>query len=1159
MTPEVNKFAAQVAKGHVARLAERGAKLGPIQTEEDLFARGYIGEDGQATDEGSQFLALQDAGIFDAKGQLSLKGEAFIMPTEDLETEDKLPHYIMARTEGLLDPPETSFGDAAGAVGEMLWDAGAGLLKEIDASFFPSEKKSAESQIRLRSAAVESVKGSAMLGAGIAETLATGIKINGKQVIPGMLDQQEDQLAYFAAQQKVARAKREIQDFSEATATAAIVGSMDVVNELESEAAKRIQQIGPDAAAAAVKEGAGIGTILTPDSMLTAGTGFFVSKAAQGPTLAARLSAKVTAAKTAGTAAEVAANSAQIAGNNVKRLAEIAANSSKQADDLAAIGDIPASIAARTTAEAAGARAQSLTSEAARLQLEAANKAKLAEGLVKKSGGAERALDSLNAVHQAKAIPANVVAAAADKVGDFLIRSDELLQSALENIGFNEATRGTIKGAMVTAGIAFPGAASIGAALASGPLVKNIGNLARMIGKEQLAARGSLPFWRRVSQNAGATPFTRGTARFLDSATLGGKAMAPVRIAGQTAKGVGASIPMDVGFEVLAEGGNISANTINQGVAESLVFAGTGGAMGSLVSAPLRAKQRQQMGDVMNFRAEILDDASRPVFDGMSKGSQRTLATYAATNPSLNIKISSEGPNKYDAKLNTAFVNVKSPGWIRPLVAHEVMHHVIVKGQMKDGIQAWLVGTPDTGGLLRSKDGKLDPTFEAAMSAYNRRLEQEGKIPLSVEDFAEEYFIESAVDDFVGMADSGELSKLAARSPLERLVGDTARILIPKIPLIRDIAVKLGGAYDNSGKMVQGNGLLADGVRELPGAKAMIRQMVRISAGETTIEQGGTRKRGGADEERGPGIPLNLLKNNPALAESNFSVFQFDETGNLKTDKDGVPLFITKEQDIQRQLGGIAVAEYYTEKVKQGNLLPGELSPQPDGTWEGAWIDNKAIDALAKSGVFDQRSIRHLRLMNAAAKKPDGSTFMGVNHPATIKRPGKRAEYGTLSATFREFAVNGIKIGKKGQILVGLMSVNQLMQNVEARANSTRGKKLYNGNQLEIIKDVESVAKLHLQNLPTDDFFREKYGPQGQERKNFINTVLGLMTKEQQNINPMFLEDNVKSGGVFRTYRLDRMSQVTKVQGGITMPVGYEHVKANFFPNGLPETPQENE
>jgi hypothetical protein len=112
------------------------------------------------------------------------------------------------------------------------------------------------------------------------------------------------------------------------------------------------------------------------------------------------------------------------------------------------------------------------------------------------------------------------------------------------------------------------------------------------------------------------------------------------------------------------------------------------------------------------------------------------------------------------------------------------------------------------------------------------------------------------VDDLVGMVDSSEMQTMAQRTDAERVLREMVGSLISKTPILGDLFVKLGGAYDKGGNMVQGNGLLAGGVRELPGAKKLLRQMVAKQAGRRNLEIDPSVTEKGAAKEKGITLPL---------------------------------------------------------------------------------------------------------------------------------------------------------------------------------------------------------------------------------------------------------------------------------------------------------------
>jgi hypothetical protein len=134
-----------------------------------------------------------------------------------------------------------------------------------------------------------------------------------------------------------------------------------------------------------------------------------------------------------------------------------------------------------------------------------------------------------------------------------------------------------------------------------------------------------------------------------------------------------------------------------------------------------------------------------------------------------------------------------------------------------------------------------------------------------------------------------------------------------------------------------------------------------------------------------------------------------------------------------------------------------------------------------------------------------------------------------------------------------MFDTQRFVENIRKRAKTPLGKELYKGNENAIRDDAEAVMAMHRQGKTTDAYFAQKYGEiEGIKRKNFINTVFGLMTEEQRTINPLFESEKVKNEGVYKTYRLDRINQTTRLQGRTPLPFSYTSVKANLFPNGEP-------
>jgi hypothetical protein len=307
------------------------------------------------------------------------------------------------------------------------------------------------------------------------------------------------------------------------------------------------------------------------------------------------------------------------------------------------------------------------------------------------------------------------------------------------------------------------------------------------------------------------------------------------------------------------------------------------------------------------------------------------------------------------------------------------------------------------------------------------------------------------------------------------------------------------------------------------------------------------------------GVVLPVQKGDKAVLDKLVSIFETEEVNGqtrVKYDANGDPIPLNPATDMARSRIGLAIGEAIQSLRAKGKAFkPGEMIMNEKGAFEGTFLGNDVIREIGQKGILNGEQMRMLRNINSAARDFTGSRFMVINHPAT-KKVGKKVRYATLAPTLRDVVPVGLQVTKDGNLLVALMSVTQLNQNITTRAASKTGKRLYNGDTEAIRTDVGEVMKLHRADQPTLPYFAEKYGGlKAEQHRNFINTVFGEMAAEQRGKNPMLAEDNIGTKNqVFRTYRLDRISQATKMTGdtAIPMPFVYDAVKMNLMPNGLP-------
>lgn len=1144
-------LAGQAAVMEEAR--KQKVELAPLSTPEGRWQRGLIDENEEATDEGRLFVDLMDAGLFDEGGNLTEKGKAFAMPRGEAELEQNLPLWTIREQHGLNEAPETSFGQDVEAVGGFVWDAVKGatsLWNQIATGrilFGSNEEQDAKDALIRQGFAEGAVEGPAQLGAGGNSLLEQGwAKLN------------DDERGYYAAKQKLARFNSSLEDLNAGEIYGGIINSQRAVDALNASRARAIQRLGPEVAKEIEAQGEAGGQLIgDPTNIATAGAGAVVGGAGKLPMIA-RIGAKAEQATMAALKAEqanLALARARMALGKAEQGARVAANGAERS---LVLNKGLQGRAYQVAADRLGAEAATLRGSIPALEQAAADATAHSAKLAESAGGAQKVMAAIGQMQefgrQVRAAPAKALGPALESIGEGVMRADSWVKA---NLQWLDQARTTAAALGVLTGA--PSLAIPAAIRAAGPVIKGVGNFTRVLGDELMQARGTVPFWRRVAENSNASPISRATAHLFDTATLGGKLPAT---AGRVANGAAAAAPVNLMFETIATGGEPD---VGRGLAGALVFGGGGALGGAMVKGRLNDLRARTAGDEINLRRSLSPEEGRR-FSLMPAGARKAMAVYAGSFPGLKFRLTEDGPSSFDRSTNTATINTSGKDWLRPIVAHEVNHYLQIASQSEDGIRAMLVG--EQGGLLRSKEGRLDPNFAAFRDAYNERARKGGQPELNIEDAAIEYFNEATVDSLLGDADSTKLQRRAQRSAGERMMVNLIETAIGKTPLLRDLFYRTGGATDGAGRMVQGNGLLGDGVRELPGAKAMVRKMMRDTAGKKV-----------ATKQAAPETPaVKIDAKDSTAADAMFSIFETDSEGKVLRDKDGHPTIIKPETEKARAEMGkeIAKAIDTEENAALGGKDDGEPLDVTDpvvkeeaqtetqeqksrrvkrttkGDHEGTHFSPKAMQAARKSGKLNKLQMAVLRMLNRAARDMDGSTYSVMYHPA-IKRDqfGKNLRYASIEASLRDVIPMGFKVTKKGNVVVSLLELNQLAKNIEKRAASDTGRALYAGSEMSIRADLEAVIDLHRANQKTDAYFQGKYGPRWQSYKNFINSILSTKTKDQAAANPVYATEAADVGSPFKSFRIDRISKTVKSRDGKPMPVGpqnYENAKINYLP-----------
>jgi hypothetical protein len=701
------------------------------------------------------------------------------------------------------------------------------------------------------------------------------------------------------------------------------------------------------------------------------------------------------------------------------------------------------------------------------------------------------------------------------------------------------------------------------AALKTGRVLSNYGKLFRYVGKEMENVRGQIPFWKRVAAHTAPGSLGRGFAHTFNMLDLGGVTSDTLR---RTGRGIAAAAPTDLMFEYLSDGADMRPETMYQAAAESLVIGGSFAAAGGAFMGTKKRMRELSIGDELNFRRNLTDTRQKALFEAIPAGTRRAISTYAIANPTLNYTFKDSGASRYDTNTNTAFINVNSTNPIKALVAHETLHHTVAQNNMEHGISALFLGDTKNntvGGLFRSRDGKLDPNFGAFRDGYYKRLGVEGMSNAErdaiypLDKIAVEYFIEKHADQYAAMAESGELGAVASSGAARRKLGSILETVLPRIPVLKDLHFKSGGMIDQNGAWVTGNGILdAEGVKRDPITSKMFRDMNRRSAGLVPGQFDPLMS-----DKPDSGAPILLNPSDSIDAELLHPLVQVDDA-NKPIMKDGKPVALDRATELSRALAGLTAVEVMRRKRAE-NYAPekGEAHVDDEGQFQPGWLSNDVLTEMFAKNKYNPEQKRIIREMNKLIRKGAGDRVVMINFPATTRNKAGKVVYKPQGATLRDTVPVAVTISKDGNLLFGLMSVTKLHENIQKRSQDRRGKKLYGGNVDLILRDTQAMMDYHKQGLDSIEFFKQKYGAvEADERKKFINTMFGLLNqKEQAVLNPMLLEDGIKSkDNVYRTYRADRVSKAVPMapEEYAAMPFSYEAVSQVRMPEAQRAMPE---
>lgn len=810
-------------------------------------------------------------------------------------------------------------------------------------------------------------------------------------------------------------------------------------------------------------------------------------------------------------------------------------------EKLAANGMTPASRARATMALKATDDAMA-TAEASRLVADNAAKALMKEGPISQIAGVMRDLGAAVPTKLGQGLERlGAAVTAADTAASSKIRTGIKLAGAVST------AVSVASGHTVGAGIGMVTHAA--GYLRSGEKIARMGRNLKILGAEFLAGRSTVPYWKRVAESVEG-PLATAVARTSDIA-------ARTQFA-SVIKGAGAGSALGYGLGYVASGGNTDEAEAMAG--GGTVFGALGGIGGAIVKGNQRTFAARGIENAQKFRRQISDVDQLSSFDGIPADVQRVVGTKADLFPDLKIEFRPGGANYFDDLNNTAYINPNSSNPLKPLVAHEVLHYVTEAG-MRDSIAMVLVGDEARGveGLVKAADGTLEPRFSAFKDEYNRRMKADGRAPKDDAAMAIEYAIEGYVDELVGANLSGQLSKKAAGGMLmSGLAGDWFSATVPE-GVISSRFLRHGGTVsDANGKFVPGSGLLTKGVRSYEEVNRMLRKMVGTLAGRREKNVIRIDPETGTKTTAGAGIPYGEWINDRAMHRRIKNAFEQDANGEIVY-RAGSPVMLTEAQmkasnaligsQVERALGSLTPDEVLA-------LPEGHVKINDDGSVGGRFLSDEIVNKIDRAGILNPSQVDVLRSVNDILKNYDGESLSVMYQPAIKTKGSKRSKkaYASLSPSLYNVVPYGFDVTAAGNVLVRLVDIGKIQKNASKYLKTKRGERLYRGDVDQVMRDLETHMDNWGKRESNADYWTGQEGGsalKGKEKRDFLNAVSGYTASEQKGFNPFLNEVASPEGTVaVRTYRIDRINSVYKLQGG-KYRYDYESAKQNLLPEDV--------
>jgi hypothetical protein len=1087
-----------------SKFGEQGVR--PISSIQDMISLGLAQDEKTLTPEGRRYKALVDKGFVNRDGSMTTKGEAFTASLDDLTdpsayldggmSDDaidpkKAELYAIRKKSGIdAEPTRTwteafkEFGAGVASIAKGVGDI-ANPIGEISES--ATLREAYDKQTAKSAEIVDSILETAVTSGAKLTRFIDKQRLDAAVSMGNIPQEQADELNK-KRDYKLALIERSQKDM-DAVETASIIGAGEqVLQAQESAKSQYVAELGEEQGLKKYEED--INNVRAAASLPADVPGIAVGLATAGLGAGVNIIRTARKANQAKKGIEIVNYGREL---NTARTS-VLANAAKLSDETAAVSgqlDDALRIGATEKATELTKRLDDLTTQSQAVQTRLGIIDDGIQNVSKTANQLEIGLDTAKTAGDAvRAVASGAtkgLSNGAEKLGNGVAAVNGFLKKVERSV-----LRYRIP-SLIATGLAIPFHQAIGVymgarvgLIAAVPTLRRMSKFGNAVSEELLERSSSTPFFRRLAANESVGGIGRAVA------TLGDYSTPLVRGFASMAKGTAQAAPATFAYNAINSQG-IDENTLKYAARDALVF----GSLGRVIGGK-KDMEQVNIDQMTNYRNK-LDADQIAMFDGLKDRDFRyALSNIDAAYPgSFKWEINTTGNNKFDPVSNKAVVNINDKvGFLKEVAMHEAGHMIQHVWQKDSAIVARMLGDDTQPGLVRNPDGTLDPEFKAWADEYNNLREQNDMTPAALDELAVEYYTDQGVRTLLEDTLKGNLYKESRKTPLRRAVEGSFRTLFNATPIVKNLHFKMGGATDAGGRMVMGTGLLADGFRELPEVKAMVRQMYRETAGKPKAAR--VQK------------VIDVKSDNPK---------HYQATSVL--------------DQVNKQI------------VERGEKLPnGVLIPDKNGNGEGILTDDH-LKALEEAGVIDDGEFGKALLLQSEIEVPTKHGTLLVNKPI---EQGRSEQFGGLT---ENYVVPTKWILKKGRLYLESMDLRQLDKNVDRAVKNKIAKEL-NLTRKKIYEDIEKSVEIQNKGQSTDAYYESVDPKNWQRRKNFINSVLGQQTTRQLGINPMMKDvspDLVT--GIYRTFAFDRLQSAIKTTGDVVIPFGptsYYSLRDNLMP-----------